>query len=222
MSFQPVLPIPLGEGVNFFVRPLLPVILRQPVPSPGGSGFEDKGVDLGDISFDAAIGKTLSSGVILVGGVVGTLPTATDDALGTGQWLLGPEFLAGILGKAGFLGVLVNHQWNVAGDDDFNTSITGGQYFYTINLKDGWQIQAAPTYSYNHEATSGSRWTVPVAVGLKKTTILGGSPWKFGVEYWHYVAQADFSRQTFYKDPDHTVTSFSYPQFRVYLTWSVS
>ena len=30
--------------------------------------------------------------------------------------------------------------WDIAGDDDFDTSITGGQYSYAFNLKNGWQI----------------------------------------------------------------------------------
>ena len=60
------------------------------------------------------------------------------------------------------LGVLISHQWDIAGEDDFDTSITGGQYFYTFNLNDGWQINGSPTFSYNHEASSGNEWTLPL------------------------------------------------------------
>ena len=60
------------------------------------------------------------------------------------------------------MGILLTHQWDVAGEDDFDTSITGGQYFYNFNLGKGRQIAAGPTFSYNHEArvtTSGPyRW----------------------------------------------------------------
>lgn len=31
------------------------------------------------------------------------------------------------------------------GDNDFDTSITGGQYFFTYNLKNAWRIQIVPT-----------------------------------------------------------------------------
>jgi hypothetical protein len=127
----------------------------------------------------------------VVGGVVGTLPTATDDALGLDQWLLGPEVALAKVFKWGVLGMLISHQWDVAGEDSFSTSITGGQYFYTYNLSDGWQISSSPTFSYNHEAVSGQRWTVPVGFGVSKTAILGGRPWKFGLQYWQYVEQAD-------------------------------
>ena len=97
---------------------------------------EEKGVGLGDISFDAAIGKSYPSGLVLVGGIVGTLPTATDDALGLDQWLLGPEVAIAKVAKVGVVGLLVSQQWDVAGEDSFSTNITGGQYFYTVNLSE--------------------------------------------------------------------------------------
>jgi len=189
ISFQPSLPYPIAEGMNFFLRPLIPLILDQPVPKNGG--FDSEGVDLGDISFDAAIGKSFSNGVQLIGGMVGTLPTATNDDLGLDQLLLGPEAFIGQKTRWGFYGVLVSHQWDVAGDDDFSTSITGGQYFYTINLPDAWQIQAQPTWSYNHEAPGNNHWTVPLGTGVSKTLILGGTPWKFSLQYWYYVVSPD-------------------------------
>jgi hypothetical protein len=190
MLFQPSLPYKLSDTTNLFVRPAIPVIFSQDVPQAGG-GFTSEGIDLGDISFDAALGKTLPGGIVLLGGVAGTLPTATNDSLGLDQWLLGPEAAVAKVGPKGVVGILVSHQWDVAGEDDYDTSITAGQYFYTLNLKDGWQINGAPTFSYNHEATSGNRWTFPLAVGVTKTTFIGGRPWKFGVQYWHYVESPD-------------------------------
>lgn len=189
LGFQPVLPYPLKSGVNLFVRPLIPIVFQQPVPT--ADGFEDVGTDLGDISFDAAVGKTYASGMVLVGGVVGTTPTATNDALGLDQWLLGPEALVAVVKKWGALGLLVSHQWDIAGEDSFDTSITGGQYFFVFHLGGGWQFNSSPTFSYNHEAESGQRWTIPLAAGVSKTMILGGTPWKFGVQYWYYVKSPD-------------------------------
>jgi len=188
MSFQPVLPYPVGDGVNLFVRPNIPIIFDRPVPS---KNFEGSGFELGDIGFDAALGKTFPGGLILVGGIVGTLPTASSDDVGLDQWLLGPEFAIAKIFDWGLLGLLVTHQWDVAGDDDFDTSITGGQYFYTINLEDGWQIQGSPTWSYNHEADSDNRLTLPVTAGLSKTTIFGSTPWKFSLQYSYFVEKPD-------------------------------
>lgn len=210
IGFQPILPYKLGEGLNLYVRPYIPILYDQPIPvlgatnvgpTPGddfgvssasGFGFVDSDTELGDISFDVAIGKTLPSKTIVLGGMVGTLDTATDDAVGLGQTLLGPEAMVAQVTDWGVLGLLLSHQWDVAGEDDFDTSVTGGQYFYTINLKDGWQIQGSPTFSYNHEAASGEeKWTLPIGGGIAKTTLFGKTPWKFSLQYWHFVKQAD-------------------------------
>jgi len=189
LSFQPILPYKLGEGTNLFVRPLVPLIYRQPIPELGG--FDDSSVALGDISFDAAIAKTLPSKTVILGGIVGTMDTATDDAVGGGQWRLGPEAAIAQIFDWGVLGVLASHQWDVAGDN-YDTSVSAGQYFYTVNLKDGWQITSQPTFSYNHKAPNGDeKWTLPIGAGIAKTTRFGKTPWKFRLEYWHYVKQSD-------------------------------
>ena len=88
----------------------------------------------------------------------------------------------------------VSHQWDVAGEDDLSqVSPVAIEYFYVFNLSDGWQISATPTFSYNHEAPSGQEpWTLPVGFGVSKTTVLGGTPWKFpGSNTGKYVKQAD-------------------------------
>ena len=207
VGFQPILPYQLNETTNLYVRPNIPVLFDQPTPivfgadvspSAGGqfttqdSNFNNSDMELGDITFDIAIGKSFPSMTVLAAGVVGTLDTATDDAVGLGQTLFGPEIAAAQIFDWGVLGVLVTHQWDVAGDNDFDTSITAGQYFYTVNLEDGWQIKGSPAYSYNHEASNGEeKWTLPVGGGVAKTLRIGKTPWQFSLEYWHFVKQAD-------------------------------
>ena len=189
-TFQPSLPYPLSKTTNLFVRPAIPIIISQDVPNVAG-GFDSKGIDLGDITFDASLARGFPNGVVVIGGLTGTLPTATNDALGLDQWLLGPEFAIAKVQKWGVYGLLVTHQWDVAGEDDFSTSISAGQYFYSINLRNGWQIAGSPTFSYNHKADSDNNFTFPLAIGVQKTTIIGGRPWKFGVQYWHYLESPD-------------------------------
>jgi hypothetical protein len=193
ITLQPSLPYPLGGGTNFFVRPAIPIIIDQPVPEAGG-GFESKGVELGDIGFDASLGFSFKKEAglnVVIAGMAGTLPTATDDALGLDQWLLGPELGFFMVRKWGVLGIIVSHQWDIAGESSFDTSITGGQYIYNFNLKGGWQFFAGPNWSYNHKADSGNAWTLPAGIGLAKTSILKGRAWKFSVQYWNYVKSPD-------------------------------
>ncbi len=189
ITLQPSLPYPLGGGTNFFVRPAIPIIIDQPVRSTEG-GFDSKGVELGDIGFDASLGFSFKNegGVnVLIAGMAGTLPTATDDALGLDQWLAGPELGFFMVRKWGVLGIIASHQWDVAGESSFDTSITGGQYIYSFNLGDGWQFFSGPAWSYNHKADSKDAWTLPAGVGIAKTAIFKGRPWKFSVQYWNYV-----------------------------------
>lgn len=189
LSFQPSLPVPLGKATNIFVRPLVPLVFEQPVPTI--NGFENGGVALGDIGFDVALGHTWPSKWLTLIGVVGSIPAATNIAIGAGQWTLGPEAFVGKTTKWGFFGLLINQAWGLSSVPTKELSITGGQYFYTVNLGNAWQIQATPQYSINHEASSGNKWSVPIGTGVAKTVILGKMPLKFRLEYWYYAAAPD-------------------------------
>ena len=48
-------------------------------------------------------------------------------------------------------------------------------------------ISAGPNWSYNHKAESGDAWTLPLGVGLAKTSVLGGRPWKMSLQYWNFI-----------------------------------
>jgi len=195
ISFQPSLPYPLGEGKNFFIRPLIPLIVKQPVLSvSSNTGFEDAEFELGDIGFDAAYGQTFktdSGANVFLGGIAGSIPTATSDQVGSDQWTLGPELGAFMVRKWGVAGFVVSHQWDVAGEDSFDTNLTSGQYVYVVSAGGGWQITGTPTWSYNHEAASEDALTLPLGIGVAKTAIIDGRPWKFSVQYWNYVSAPD-------------------------------
>jgi len=46
-------------------------------------------------------------------------------------------------------------------------------------------------FGYDHEASSGQRWTFPIGFGVNKTSIYNGTPVKFGIDFWYYAAQPD-------------------------------
>jgi hypothetical protein len=188
--FQPSLPYALSDKTNLFIRPAIPLIISQDVPNSNGE-WESKGVDLGDISFDASVFTSTPTGLVYGGGFVGSIPTASNDALGLDQWLLGPELIGAVIRKWGIVGGLISHQWDVAGESSFDTSITAGQLFFVFNLKNGWQLTSSPLFSYDHEASSGNEWTLPLGLGLSKTMIIKGRPWQFGFEYQHYIESPD-------------------------------
>ena len=196
MIFQPVLPFPVGDkGRRLIFRPAFTFAYKQPFFDGAKLDFDNQYSNLADTTFDLVYAgttmKTQHCGFLWGTGIAGTLPTATDDDLAGDQWRLGPEFFGGILRKWGIVGALVSHQWNVAGSNDTYHSSSAAQYFYAIGLGKGWQIASSPLITYDWEADSGEAWTVPIGVGLAKTTKIGKMPWKFQLQLQKFVAQPD-------------------------------
>ena len=188
--FQAGFPFPQDNGKNILFRPAIPLLFKQPVFDSTSNSWNDQ-FELGDVSFDLAYGGTSKTGLLTLYGIVGSLPTATDDAVGTDQWTLGPEFAIGVVRKWGVAGVLLTHRWDVAGDNTKKTNVTGGQYFYAFPIGDGTtQIAAGPTFSYNHELI-GEKWTLPLGFGVSKTTVINGRVWKFAFQYWNFIKTPD-------------------------------
>ncbi len=203
INFQPNLPIPISKGVNLFVRPFIPVILST--PTLGATGFEQIGFNLGNISADVAIGKTFPSKTIGIVGIFGGFPTATNKAIRSDGVTLGPEVMVAQLFSWGAIGAMFNHAWGLSSNDDVvdedefliydsmprRASVTAGQYFYVVNLKNAWQITGQPTWAYNHGADKGNRFTFPIGTGVNKVTKFGKLPVKLTLQYWYYVASPD-------------------------------
>ena len=187
--FQTVFPYKKDDSTTYFFRPAIPVMFNEPAPD-GQGGYSSIGTDIADIGFDLSFGKKLPTGWLYGGGLVGTLPTATDDRLGKDKWGLGPEVLVGKLGKWGVVGGLLAHQWDIAGSGDADINLTSLNYFYAFPLGGGWQIASGPSITYDHTKTD-DKLTLPLGIGLAKTQIIGGRPWKFQLQYWNYVARSD-------------------------------
>ena len=191
LLFQPSLPFPQENGYNLIFRPALPLFFDQPVFNGSTGEFEDDGLQIGDLSYDLAYGTTTESGILYLGGIVGAFPTATNSKLGRDQLTLGPEIALGLVKPWGVIGTLITHQWDIAGEDDFDTNITGGQYFYAFGLGGGYQFAAGPTFSFNHEAKGDDKWTFPLGVGVSKTKVIGSTPVKLALQTWYYAARPD-------------------------------
>jgi len=185
---QPSFPFPVSDNAIVYFRPGIPLLIDQPIFEGPQSGFgEESG--LGDIGFDLGYGVTnKDTGVILAGGIISTLPTATKDELGADRYSLGPELLVGLLRENYVLGAFPNHQWNVTGSGDKDFSTTSVQLFGIGLPGGGWNIGTKPIINYDWK---GDEWTIPVQIDIGKTVIWSGRPWKLGVELNYYVEQAD-------------------------------
>jgi hypothetical protein len=197
LLFQPVFPFPLaptasGGKANIFVRPAIPLLADQPVPTLKGTRIDyEKKTALGDIGFDLAYGVTEKNGLLWAAGMVGTLPAATDSAVAGKQWRLGPEVLLAKFEKWGIYGIFPNHQWDVGGwgeGEDYYYSTTTIQPILAFLPGGGWKIASEPIMSYDWR---GDEWTVPLNLLVSRTVNVGSTPVNFEFELNYYVDQAD-------------------------------
>ena len=180
--FQPVFPFPLGDSgtTNLFVRPALTYVTRQPVFYPATGRFENES-GWADVGFDVAFGRSYDSGLQLIAGIQGTIPTYTD--VSGRQWRLGPEFAVyKIFENNTFLAAFPQHQWNVGGDD-YDYSTTGLELFGGFILDDGWTVFTDSKWFYDWEADQA---TLPINLSVSKIVKLGNLPVKIdgAVDYF--------------------------------------
>ena len=202
--FQPLMPIPLtGEGADEFrviLRPVVPLIWSS--PSPDGIDQFDYNSGIGDIQLPLVFSVPASKAGkwILGAGPVFEFPTATDDDLGNDKWSAGPALVGGYKGEHLTSVLFFNYFWKIgeSGQDDDTPDISKGTLLYSFQyaLGDGWQIGTNPTISYNHQATSGNKWNVPIGAFVGRTVKYGKMPvnFKLGVEY-SAIAPDDFGQE---------------------------
>lgn len=119
-------------------------------------------------------------------------PTASEDLLGQGKWQAGPAVAVGYLGKKWTLGLLAQHWWSVAGDDDRpSISQSALQYFWSRRLPHQWALGASPVISLDWSGSDDVEVKLPLGIGISKTVVLGKLPARFALEASHYVDRDD-------------------------------
>jgi hypothetical protein len=180
-NIQPVVPISLDSDWNLISRTILPVIGQSDVTGPATSQF-----GLGDVvqSLFFSPARPSASGLVWGAGPVLLVPTATDAALGTGKWGVGPTAVVLRLDGQFTYGALVNHIWSFAGKASrADVSATFVQPFLAYTSR------TATTYSINTETTydwTNDQWLVPINVGISQLVVVGKQPVSIGAgaRYW--------------------------------------
>jgi hypothetical protein len=180
-NVQPVIPFDISEDWNLITRTIMPVIHQDDVFPGEGSQF-----GLGDINLSLFFSpKQPSAGGLTWGvGPVFLLPTATDSLLGGEKWGAGPAAIGLVLRGPWTIGILANHIWSFAGDDDRpDINNTFMQPFVAYTWPSAWTASLQTETSYNWET---EQWSVPVNVALSKLVMLGRLPVSLqgGVGYW--------------------------------------
>ena len=202
MIFQPLLPVPLTEGWKIIVRPTVPIQFVQ--PQPDGFNSYDYEAGLGDILLPLPFSPEMDNWILGFGPTF-TIPSSTSKSLGRQQWAMGPAAVAAHKTPDYVLGVFPQYFWKLAdrGDQKSTTpdaSYMSLLYFGFINLPNAWQIGFNPAITYDHKATGGNKWNVPLGMGFSKTVRMGEMPVKFqfAVEY-SVVSQDDFGKKALIK-----------------------
>ena len=185
MNIQPVVPIKLSSKWNLVTRTIIPVISQGHVESPDGTTS-----GLGDLNPTAWLTPAKPGKVIWGVGASVTLPTATDDRLGSGKWTAGPSIVVLAMPGKWVLGGLAAQTWSFAGDESRDdVSLFFSQIFVNYNLACGWFLTSAPIITANWKAT-GEKWTVPVGAGFGRVMKVGKQPINFfGAVY--YIPEDD-------------------------------
>jgi hypothetical protein len=170
VNVQPVIPFSICKDWNVITRTIVPLIYAEASapdkPNLGG---------LGDIvqSFFFSP-KEPVGGWIMGGGPVLLYPSATHAALGSEKWGAGPTLVVLQQKKGWTYGILANHMWSYAGNDDRpDLSATFLQPFVSYTTK------TFTTVGLNTEATCdwhNDQWTVPLNLTVTQLLKIGKLP----------------------------------------------
>lgn len=176
LRIQPVIPFSLNSEWNVISRTIIPLISNDDViPGDDQTGISNI---LQSIFFSPK--APTASGWIWGAGLAIQLPTSSDDQFGEDQWALGPTGVA--LRQAGpwTYGALVNHLWDVSGENTIDATFLQPFISYTT--------PEAVTFSLNTESTydwDGNQWNIPINATIAKVVPINGQPIQFqgGIRY---------------------------------------
>lgn len=181
LRLEPVVPLHISQDWNVITRLFMPMIEQANVSPGSGTDYGLSGVNL---SFFASPTAPVSRGLSIGLGPVIGFP-ASDSALGSQKWSLGPT--AAIIWQPDgpwTIGLLTRQLWSVGGsaiEADVNELYLQPILSYTT--KDAWTlgVNSEAFYYWTDDEAS-----VPINVSLTKLIRLGGVALSIGpaVRYW--------------------------------------
>jgi hypothetical protein len=185
LNIQPVIPVSLSKKWNLINRTIIPV-MYQPEIVPG----EGSTTGIGDTSYTGFISPREPGNLIWGVGPVISIPTSTDDALGSGAWAAGPSVVLLRMPGSWVVGLLMSNIWSFDSDADINFFLS--QIFVNYNMKGGWFLTSAPVFTANWEAESGQKWTIPVGGGGGRVFKIGKQPVNSSAQIYYNLEKPDF------------------------------
>jgi hypothetical protein len=183
LNIQPVMPFGVSKSTNVILRVIMPLASQ-----PGPDGLRLNG--LGDVVATAFFSPSASGRIIWGAGPVILLPVATNNALGSEKFGIGPSVVALMQPGKWTLGVLFNQIWSTSGATDrSDVSSMFLQPFANYNLGGGLSVGATIEATANWEADE--TWTAPLVFSVSKVTLLGKRPVSFTVGAGPLIASPD-------------------------------
>ncbi len=146
LNIQPVVPFKLSADWNLITRYIVPVASQFDVT---GASTSESG--LGDAVVTAFLSPS-KGGITWGVGPAFLIPTATDDALGSGKFAIGPSVVALKQSGGWTIGGLANHLVSVAGSEDRGkVNATFLNPFVSYNWKSGAGITLNVEYTHDWE-----------------------------------------------------------------------
>lgn len=183
LNVQPVMPFGISKSTNVILRVIMPIVSQ-----PSANGVRVNG--LSDIVTTAFFSPAKSGRLIWGAGPVMLLPAATDGALGSEKFGLGPSAVVLTQPANWTLGLLFNHIWSVSGASDRgDVNTTYLQPFANYNLGSGLSVGVSIEATGNWEADE--EWTAPMLFNVTKVTLLGKRPVSFAAAAGPTIASPD-------------------------------
>ena len=173
LNIQPVMPFGISPSTNVILRVIMPLTSQ-----PGPDGTRVNG--LSDIVATAFFSPAKSGPIIWGAGPVVHLPAATNNALGSEKFGLGPSVVALTQPGDWTVGALFNQIWSISGASDrgdLNTTFL--QPFVNYNFGGGLSAGVSIEATADWEAEES--WTAPLLFSVTKVALLGKRPVNFAV-----------------------------------------
>lgn len=122
-------------------------------------------------------------------GPIFLFPSATDDLLGTEKFGVGPTAVFLKQAKGWTFGLLANHLWSVAGNDErayVNASYVQPFITYITSTKTTFALNTEASYDWN-----STQWTLPINLTVSQMVKIGGRPMQFALGGKYYAAGPD-------------------------------
>ncbi len=119
-----------------------------------------------------------------------SVPTATNDALGSGKWAAGPAFRFSYQADRWRLGAFGGQRWSFAGDSnraDISQLLMRGTFLFNLSPK--WFFVSTPIITANWNADRGKRWLVPLGGGVGRKFMFRGGQWRTSVQFYGNVVK---------------------------------